>query len=134
MGKSYWVYILASQRNGTLYIGITSDLIKRIWEHKEGYSEFMKKYTVHKLVYFEKHDSSETAIKKEKLLKFWKRKWKLDPGVKHQDDDFARYCMIITVIPDLIRDPATNIKIWPTGLRVLFLSVQSHRLHDKKNV
>ncbi len=70
--------MLASQQNGTLYIGVTSDLIKRIWEHKEGYSEFTKKYNVKKLVYFERHDNNESAIKKEKLLKFWKRKWKLD--------------------------------------------------------
>ena len=77
MGKSYWIHILASQKNGTLYIGITSDLIKRIWQHKENYSKFTKKYDVHRLVYFEKHESSEAAIRKEKLLKFWKRKWKL---------------------------------------------------------
>jgi len=78
MGKFFWIYILASQRNGTLYIGVTSNLIKRVWEHKENSSGFTKKYNVKKLVYFERHDNNESAINKEKLLKFWKRKWKLD--------------------------------------------------------
>ena len=72
------VYILASQRNGTLYIGVTSDLIKRVWEHKNDVVEgFTKKYRVHRLVYFELHDDMENAIIREKRLKKWNRAWKL---------------------------------------------------------
>ena len=73
------VYILASKRNGTLYIGVTSDLIKRIWEHKNNMVEgFTKRYSVHYLVWYEVHESIESAIGREKRLKEWKRKWKLE--------------------------------------------------------
>ena len=72
------VYILASQRNGTLYIGVTSDLIKRIWEHRSDLVEgFTKKYRVHQLVYFEQHQDMLAAITREKQLKKWNRAWKL---------------------------------------------------------
>ena len=72
------VYILASQRNGTLYIGVTSDLIKRIWEHKNELVEgFTQKYKVHQLVYFEQHQDMLAAITREKQLKKWNRDWKL---------------------------------------------------------
>jgi putative endonuclease len=77
--KSYYVYILASKRNGTLYIGVTSDLIKRVEEHKNNLVDgFTKKYNVHDLVYFENTDNIESAIKREKQLKTWKREWKLE--------------------------------------------------------
>ena len=73
------VYILASQRNGTLYIGVTSDLVKRGWQHRnDAVSGFSKRYGVHRLVYFEMHDSMEAAIIREKQLKKWNRKWKLE--------------------------------------------------------
>jgi putative endonuclease len=73
------VYILASKRNGTLYIGVTSDLVKRVWEHKNDMIEgFTKRYGVHQLVWFEMHDNMESAIRREKQLKEWKRKWKLE--------------------------------------------------------
>lgn len=73
------VYILASKRNGTLYIGVTSDLIKRIWEHKSDFVQgFTKQYQVHDLVWYEMHESIESAIIREKQLKEWKRQWKLD--------------------------------------------------------
>ena len=73
------VYILASKRNGTLYIGVTSDLVKRIWEHKNNIVEgFTKRYCVHQLVWYELHESMESAIVREKRLKEWKRKWKLE--------------------------------------------------------
>ena len=73
------VYILASKRNGTLYIGVTSDLIKRVWEHKSDLVDgFTKRYGVHFLVWYEVHGSMEYAIEREKQLKEWKRKWKLD--------------------------------------------------------
>ncbi|WP_265035625.1 MULTISPECIES: GIY-YIG nuclease family protein [unclassified Wolbachia] len=77
--KNYYVYILASERNGTLYIGITSNLIKRIWEHKsKAISGFTSKYNVSKLVYFEEFQDINLAISKEKLLKSWQRKWKIN--------------------------------------------------------
>ena len=72
------VYILTSKYNGTLYIGVTSDLIKRIWEHKNDFVEgFSKKYKVHQLVYFEMHDDMISAISREKQLKKWNRAWKI---------------------------------------------------------
>lgn len=72
------VYILASQRNGTLYIGVTSNLIKRIWEHRNNAVEgFTKSYGVHTLVYYEQHATMEVAITREKQLKKWNRAWKL---------------------------------------------------------
>jgi putative endonuclease len=79
MEKNYYVYILASKRNGTLYIGITSDLIKRVWEHKNKVVEgFSQKYNVDKLVYYEQYQDPENAIRREKRLKKYNRKWKLD--------------------------------------------------------
>lgn len=72
------VYILASQRNGTLYIGVTSDLIKRIWQHKNNIVEgFSQKYHVHLLVYYELLESMDAAILREGQLKKWNRAWKL---------------------------------------------------------
>ena len=72
------VYILASQRNGTLYIGVTSDLAQRIWQHKNDVFEgFTKKYGVHLLVYYEQHEDMENAIIREKRLKKWNREWKI---------------------------------------------------------
>lgn len=72
------VYILASKRNGTLYIGVTSDLRKRIWEHREGFVDgFTKKYNVHRLVYYELFADMYNAITREKRLKKWRRAWKI---------------------------------------------------------
>ena len=72
------VYILASKRNGTLYVGVTSDLPGRVWQHKNGIAEgFTKTYGVHMLVYFEQHDDMESAIIREKRIKKWNRAWKL---------------------------------------------------------
>ena len=72
------VYILASQRNGTLYTGVTSDLIKRIWEHKNEVVEgFSRRYGVHLLVYFELHSNMLSAITREKQIKKWNRAWKI---------------------------------------------------------
>jgi putative endonuclease len=76
--KSYYVYILASQRNGTLYIGVTNDLLLRVAQHKEGKIRgFTQKYKVNQLVYFEDINDIITAIEREKQLKRWKRAWKL---------------------------------------------------------
>ena len=77
--KSYFVYILVSRRNGTLYIGITNDLIKRVYEHKQNLVDgFTKKYGVHRLVYFEETSDVGEAILREKRIKKWKRQWKID--------------------------------------------------------
>ncbi|MDI6758929.1 MAG: GIY-YIG nuclease family protein [Candidatus Omnitrophota bacterium] len=77
--KSYYVYILASKRNGTLCIGVTNDLVRRVYEHKQGLVEgFTKKYNVHNLVYFEETNDVESAIIREKRLKKWNRKWKIE--------------------------------------------------------
>ncbi|MEI6707857.1 MAG: GIY-YIG nuclease family protein [Methylococcales bacterium] len=78
MDKQPCVYILASQRNGTLYIGVTSDLIKRIYQHRENLIEgFTKRYNVHLLVWYEIHETMESAILREKQLKNWSRSAKL---------------------------------------------------------
>jgi len=78
MNKQPAVYMLASRRNGTLYIGVTSNLVKRIWEHKNDVVEgFTRKYGVHMLVWYELHESMEAAITREKQLKKWNRAWKL---------------------------------------------------------
>ncbi|HEX5340253.1 MAG TPA: GIY-YIG nuclease family protein [Gammaproteobacteria bacterium] len=72
------VYILASQRNGTLYIGVTSNLVKRIWEHKtDSAAGFTREYGVHMLMWYEQCETMEAAIHREKTLKAWKRTWKL---------------------------------------------------------
>jgi putative endonuclease len=77
--KNYYVYIMASERNGMLYIGVTSDLIRRVFEHKNDMVEgFTKKYQVHDLVYFEQTNDALSALTREKQLKKWKRKWKLE--------------------------------------------------------
>jgi len=79
MNRQPAVYILASKRNGTLYVGVTSDLIKRVWEHKNNVVKgFTERYSVHQLVWYELHETMESAIRKEKMLKNWKRTWKLE--------------------------------------------------------
>jgi putative endonuclease len=78
MTTNAYVYILASKRNGTLYIGVTNDLIKRIYEHKHDLVDgFTKRYRVHDLVYFEAHEDIRQAITREKQMKKWNRNWKL---------------------------------------------------------
>ena len=70
---------MANKRNGTLYVGVTSNLVKRIWEHKNNLVEgFTKQYDLHLLVWYEIHESMESAIIREKRLKNWKRRWKLN--------------------------------------------------------
>lgn len=77
--KQFYVYILANKKNGTLYIGITSDLVKRTWEHKQSITGgFTEKYDVKTLVYYETHDNAEQAILREKKLKKWPRQWKIN--------------------------------------------------------
>jgi len=76
--KQYYVYTLASQKNGTLYIGMTSDLIKRVYDHKQNLIDgFSKKYSVHHLVYYEHYIEVDESILREKQIKKWNRKWKI---------------------------------------------------------
>ena len=79
MIKQPAAYILASKRNGTLYVGVTSDLVKRVWEHKNDQAEgFTKRYRVHDLVYYELHGDMIAAITREKQIKKWNRAWKIE--------------------------------------------------------
>ena len=79
MSKQPAVYILASKRNGTLYIGVTSDLVRRTWEHQNKITGgFTQKYDVHRLVYYELHGDMSTALLREKQMKKWRRAWKIE--------------------------------------------------------
>ncbi|MFC1840226.1 GIY-YIG nuclease family protein [Thermodesulfobacteriota bacterium] len=90
------VYILASKRNGTIYVGVTSDLVKRVWEHRNNVTDgFTKKYDVHKLVWYEIHSTMESAINREKRIKKYNRKWKLDLIEKMNPDCMDLYETII---------------------------------------
>ena len=78
MERQPCVYILANKRNGTLYVGVTSDLVRRVWQHKNHLPEgFTSRYGVHSLVWYEFHESMYSAITREKTLKRWRRGWKL---------------------------------------------------------
>ena len=75
--KVYFVYILANRKHGTIYIGVTNNLNKRIFEHRQGFgSQFVKKYQIHDLVYYETFEEAHLAIEREKRLKKWHRSWK----------------------------------------------------------
>ncbi|MFC2000515.1 GIY-YIG nuclease family protein [Chloroflexota bacterium] len=75
----YYVYILSSKRNGTLYIGVTSDLVKRVYDHRNDLLDgFTRKYRIHRLVYYEKTNDIQEAIAREKQIKRWKRAWKVE--------------------------------------------------------
>ena len=87
MPKQPAVYILASKRNGTLYIGVTSDLQKRAWEHKTDLIDgFTKRYGIHRLAYYELHSDMVSAILREKQMKKWNRAWKLELIERHNPD------------------------------------------------
>ena len=76
---SYWVYILASRPGGTLYIGVTNNLVRRVFEHRESLVPgFTKRYGIKMLVYYEVHDTAVAAIQREKNMKHWPREWKID--------------------------------------------------------
>jgi putative endonuclease len=76
--NTYFVYMMASKRNGTLYVGLTNNLIKRVYEHRTDIIQgFTKKYSIHKLVYYEQTNDIYSAIQREKSLKKWNRKWKI---------------------------------------------------------
>jgi len=96
MTKQPCVYVMASRRNGTLYIGVTSDLMKRVWEHKNNLVEgFTKRYGIHLLVWYGLHPAMESAIQREKAMKEWKRSWKLETIAKNNPEWLDLY-------PDLI--------------------------------
>ena len=79
MNKCFYVYILCNKKNGTLYTGVTSDLVKRVYEHKNDLVEaFTGRYKVHNLVWYETHETALGAIAREKQIKHWKREWKLN--------------------------------------------------------
>ena len=79
MEKAYYVYMLASERYGTLYTGMTSDLVKRVWQHRQEFVDgFTKQYGVKKLVWFEVHTNPISAIAREKQIKKWNRTWKIE--------------------------------------------------------
>ena len=85
--KNGYVYILTNRKNGTLYVGVTSDLVKRIWQHKNKFvAGFSKRYDLDKLVYYEVFDDIENAIEREKKLKNWHREWKINLINQHNSD------------------------------------------------
>jgi putative endonuclease len=96
MSQQPAVYLLSSKRNGTLYVGVTSNLVKRVWEHRNNLVEgFTKRYGVHLLVWYELHASMDSAIKREKRLKDWRRKWKVHLIESTNPDWEDLYPMII---------------------------------------
>jgi putative endonuclease len=105
--RTYWIYILASRRNGTLYIGVTNDLLRRAQEHREGrVLGFTKKYNVKHLVYFEEFTDVHAAIHRETRLKKWNRKWKLDliEAQNREWKDLYEELTAATVVARLARD------------------------------
>ncbi len=98
------MYLMASQRNGTLYVGVTSDLIKRVWQHKNHVVEgFTDKYGIDLLVWFEQHETMESAITREKAIKKWNRAWKL-ALIEKTNPDWADLWFVITgEMPDFRR-------------------------------
>ena len=73
-----WVYIMTNRPNGTLYVGVTADVVRRIWEHREGVAEgFTKRHALKRLVYVERHEDIRSAIQREKNIKHWSRAWKV---------------------------------------------------------
>jgi len=94
--KNYYVYIMSSKRNGTLYTGVTSDLIRRVWQHKLGETPgFTSRYKVDQLVYYEIHENVMMAISREKNIKAWKRNWKLRLIEQHNPDWIDLYGYIV---------------------------------------
>ena len=82
--KTYWVYMLASRPRGVIYVGMTSELAQRGWQHRERVMEgFAKRYWVQRLVYFEAHDDAQVAARRERAMKRWRRDWKIELIEKH---------------------------------------------------
>jgi len=85
--NNFYVYILCSKQNGTLYTGVTSNLVKRVYEHKNNLADgFTRKYYVHLLIWYEVHQTAESAITREKQIKTWKRSWKLKLIEEHNPE------------------------------------------------
>jgi putative endonuclease len=116
----YFVYMLASRRNGTLYTGVSNDVLRRTWEHKNDLvSGFTKKYGVHVLVWYEIHGDIGTAIAREKQIKKWNRAWKIKLIEKHNsgwNDLYARLLGEIA-LPDLPGSPSPRIAVLRGGAR-----------------
>ncbi len=111
--KDYYVYILASERNGTLYIGVTNDIVRRVHEHKNNLVDgFTSKYSVHRLVYYERFDNVELAIEREKQMKKWKRKWKLEL-IEKVNPDWNDFYLAATASLQLIRQEPTSLTLRP---------------------
>ena len=90
--RTFYVYILASRKDGTLYTGVTSNLPRRAWEHREGATPgFTSRYSVKHLVYVEEHATAESAIKREKAIKSWPRRWKIELVEKDNPNWFDLY-------------------------------------------
>ena len=88
MEKRFYVYILASKPRGTVYVGVTNDLVRRVWQHRQGQVEgYTKRYWIKRFVYFEEHATAEAAIEREKRLKRWRRAWK-DELVERENPDW----------------------------------------------
>ena len=99
-----YVYILANKKNGTLYIGVTSNLVKRVYEHKNNLVQGVtQKYNVHKLVYYEMYEDIYEAITREKQMKKWKRQWKIDLIEKLKPDWTDLYDKIIDQVDSCLR-------------------------------
>ena len=96
MDKQFYVYILASKRNGTLYTGMSSNLTQRVWQHKNNSVEgFTDKYNVKKLVYYEVYENAESAITRGRQIKKWRRKWKLRL-IEEQNPNWEELCNSIS--------------------------------------
>jgi len=96
MTKQPCVYLMANRRNGTLYVGVTSDLVKRVWEHKNNVVEgFTKRYGIHVLVWYEVHETMESAIRQEKAIKAWMRQWKVSLIENENPDWKDRYAELL---------------------------------------
>jgi len=103
MAKNFYVYIMASKRNGTLYVGVTSDLLKRVWEHKMKLVEgFTETYDIDRLVYYEQCQDVEYALRKEKRLKKYNRQWKIDLIEKLNPDWEDLYEELLSGCPDQV--------------------------------
>ena len=98
--RPYYAYILASKKNGTLYLGVTNDIAKRVYEHKNNLVDgFTKKYSVHCLVYFEVCEDVRVAIQREKNIKKWRRRWKIELIEKNNPDWRDLYFEVIDGFP-----------------------------------
>ena len=96
MSKGAWVYIMTNRPDGTLYVGVTTDIARRAWEHREGTAEgFTRRYSLTRLVYAEPHDDITAAIAREKTIKTWRRAWKTRLIAKNNPDWDDLYTQII---------------------------------------